>query len=177
MRAAKQTVYGWPPSMRLAEAFEEAERIWEPVYLSDGRPGRARPRSATSGPPCGRGADGRRQWTGAGLAGRAVATDLAAETDALVDDPASESALAELPADWELPTPAAGWTIRDQVTHLAYFDDAARLAAHRPGAVPRRGGADRRGGAGFVDQVAGAVPRHCPPADVLAWFDQAAGAS
>jgi uncharacterized protein (TIGR03084 family) len=29
---------------------------------------------------------------------------------------------------WELPTPADGWAIRDQVSHLAYFDDVAALA-------------------------------------------------
>jgi uncharacterized protein (TIGR03083 family) len=49
--------------------------------------------------------------------------DLVAETEVLtgmlapLDDPA-----------WERPTPAAGWAIRDQVSHLAYFDDAATLA-------------------------------------------------
>ncbi|HEX4218255.1 MAG TPA: TIGR03084 family metal-binding protein [Acidimicrobiales bacterium] len=33
---------------------------------------------------------------------------------------------------WNLPTPAAGWAIRDQVSHLAYFDDAAVMAAIEP---------------------------------------------
>ncbi|WP_433445412.1 TIGR03084 family metal-binding protein [Nonomuraea sp. CA-141351] len=31
--------------------------------------------------------------------------------------------------DWERPTPAEGWAIRDQVSHLAWFDGAAGLAA------------------------------------------------
>ena len=29
------------------------------------------------------------------------------------------------PAQWGLPTPAEGWAIRDQVSHLAFFDEAA----------------------------------------------------
>jgi uncharacterized protein (TIGR03084 family) len=33
---------------------------------------------------------------------------------------------------WGLPTPASGWAIQDQVSHLAFFDDAARLALTQP---------------------------------------------
>jgi uncharacterized protein (TIGR03084 family) len=36
--------------------------------------------------------------------------------------------------DWERPTPAAGWTVRDQISHLAYFDGAARLSMEDPDA-------------------------------------------
>jgi uncharacterized protein (TIGR03084 family) len=36
--------------------------------------------------------------------------------------------------DWDRPTPAAGWAIRDQISHLAFFDDAARLAMTEPAA-------------------------------------------
>jgi len=54
---------------------------------------------------------------------RALVADLAAEQDAL------DAVLRQLgPAHWELPTHAPGWAVRDQVTHLAFFDDAARLA-------------------------------------------------
>jgi uncharacterized protein (TIGR03084 family) len=38
------------------------------------------------------------------------------------------------PADWERPTPAAGWSVRDQLSHLAYFDGAARLSIAEPDA-------------------------------------------
>ena len=54
---------------------------------------------------------------------------------ALCDDLAAESAelrrvLAGLSEDeWRAPTPAAGWTIGDQVSHLAYFDDVALRSA------------------------------------------------
>ena len=52
-----------------------------------------------------------------------------ADLGPLLADLAAESAevtalLARLtPADWTRATPAAGWSITDQVTHLAYFDD------------------------------------------------------
>ena len=59
----------------------------------------------------------------------AIAADALAEHDALaailVDIP---------PEDWERPTPAAGWSIRDQLSHLAYFDGAARLSIAEPDA-------------------------------------------
>lgn len=33
---------------------------------------------------------------------------------------------------WDRATPAAGWAIRDQVSHLAFFDDAGRRAVEEP---------------------------------------------
>lgn len=33
---------------------------------------------------------------------------------------------------WDLSTPAAGWAVRDQLSHLAFFDDAATLAITEP---------------------------------------------
>lgn len=36
--------------------------------------------------------------------------------------------------EWDRPTPAAGWTIRDQLSHLAYFDGAARQSMVDPDA-------------------------------------------
>ncbi|KJF16319.1 hypothetical protein AXFE_28220 [Acidithrix ferrooxidans] len=33
---------------------------------------------------------------------------------------------------WNIQTPAEGWTIQDQVSHLAYFDNAATLALKEP---------------------------------------------
>lgn len=39
--------------------------------------------------------------------------------------------------EWDLPTPAEGWAVRDQISHLAFFDDAARLAMVEPDAFAR----------------------------------------
>ena len=36
--------------------------------------------------------------------------------------------------EWDAPTPAAGWSIRDQVSHLTYFDITGTLAATDPDA-------------------------------------------
>lgn len=56
-----------------------------------------------------------------------LADDLQAETDVL------DEMLASLhPESWDLPTPAEGWLVRDQVSHLAFFDDAATKAAADP---------------------------------------------
>ncbi len=55
--------------------------------------------------------------------------------DALAEHDDLRAILVDLPPDgWERPTPAAGWTIRDQLSHLAYFDGAARLSMVDPDA-------------------------------------------
>ncbi len=57
-----------------------------------------------------------------------VIADLAAEQAAL------DSVLARMPEiAWDIPTHAPGWLARDQVTHLAYFDEAATRAIVEPG--------------------------------------------
>ncbi len=57
----------------------------------------------------------------------AIAADLGAEQSAL------DAVVAPLAADeWELATPAPRWTIRDQIGHLAFFDQAAALAINDP---------------------------------------------
>ena len=56
----------------------------------------------------------------------------------LADDLAAESAVLRgllVPLDedgWRQPTPAAGWSVLDQVTHLAWFDEAALRSALQP---------------------------------------------
>ncbi len=40
--------------------------------------------------------------------------------------------LGDYAPEWDLPTPAEGWAVRDQISHLAYFDAAARQAVVEP---------------------------------------------
>ena len=55
--------------------------------------------------------------------------------DALAEHDDLRSILVGIPPDeWERPTPAAGWSVRDQISHLAYFDGAARLSMVDPDA-------------------------------------------
>src|SRR5437899_4044106 len=58
-----------------------------------------------------------------------IADDLQAETDEL------DKLLVGLSdADWDKPTPAEGWLIRDQVSHLAHFDAVTIQSATDPDA-------------------------------------------
>ncbi len=58
----------------------------------------------------------------------------------LCDDLAAEHASLDLllepldPAGWALPTTAPGWTVRDQIAHLYFGDNRARLTAADPAA-------------------------------------------
>jgi uncharacterized protein (TIGR03084 family) len=98
--------------------------------------------------------------------------------DALTSDLVAESGtlrevLARLAAaDWGLATPAAGWTITDQVTHLAYFDDVTRLSVTDPARFTAEAGQLTAGGDDYPDRVA-AQFRDTVPADALAWYDRA----
>ncbi|MQA13206.1 MAG: TIGR03084 family protein [Pseudonocardiaceae bacterium] len=72
-------------------------------------------------------------------------------------------------AAWERPTPAEGWRIRDQVSHLAYFDETAALSATDPDRF--RAGAEALAGRGdrFTDEIADEY-RALPPAQLREWF-------
>lgn len=62
---------------------------------------------------------------------------------ALCDDLAAEHAALDAivtgldEARWNLPTPAEGWSVRDQIGHLAYSDVAAYMAAAEPESFAR----------------------------------------
>ena len=98
-----------------------------------------------------------------------------ADLDALTADLVAETAwLDELlgglaPAQWQLPTPAPGWTIADQVSHLAYFDEATLLSIRDPDLFRRDAGALAGRGSDFPDQIA-AEYRHLAGAEMLRWF-------
>ena len=58
--------------------------------------------------------------------------------DGICDDLSAETAdllrilIPLSPAQWDSATPAAGWSIRDTISHLAYFDETGNLAATDP---------------------------------------------
>ncbi|HTQ90824.1 MAG TPA: TIGR03084 family metal-binding protein [Streptosporangiaceae bacterium] len=95
----------------------------------------------------------------------ALAADLAAESAA------TRALVAGLDeAGWHTPTPAAGWDIADQISHLAYFDEVTVRSALHPAefeaelaATPEDVGPDAIA-ARFRDRTG---------AQLLAWFDTA----
>jgi uncharacterized protein (TIGR03084 family) len=96
----------------------------------------------------------------------------------LVADLAAESAeltaiLVPLaPDDWELPTPAAGWAIRDQVSHLAFFDEAASLTATDPDRFRAEAVQLMDAGPEFTEEVTREY-RRLPAEELLAWLARA----
>lgn len=88
-----------------------------------------------------------------------VAADLADEQVAL------DGLVGGLAEDgWALPTPSAGWTVADQLGHLAYFDAAAATAITDPtGFVASLGALFRRGG----DLESITLHRHLGPDELL----------
>jgi uncharacterized protein (TIGR03084 family) len=101
----------------------------------------------------------------ADLAG--LLADLAAETGVL------DGLIAHLDAGrWAAPTPSPGWSIQDQVTHLAYFDETATRAATDPDGFRAEAAELMRRGDTFPDDIARRYAT-LPPADALAWFRRA----
>lgn len=97
----------------------------------------------------------------------------------IIDDLAAEQAelenmLATLDdGAWERPTHAPGWAVRDQVAHLAYFDEQAALAM--------RDAAAFRANAAALQDIPGDPPylargRAMKPASLLAWWREASRA-
>jgi uncharacterized protein (TIGR03084 family) len=98
----------------------------------------------------------------------ALVADLAAEQ-------ASFRAMLESlrPEDWERPTHAPGWAVRDQVAHIAHFDEAATLAMVDEAAFSA--GAGRAGSARGEDGQPGYITeaRLLAHAELFAWWERA----
>ncbi len=96
-----------------------------------------------------------------------LATDLRVETEQL------ETLLVGLDATgWATPTPAPGWSVHDQVTHLAYFDVATTTAL----LDPDRFVAERDVARADSDDLTGTIAaryRSLSPAETLPWFGEA----
>jgi uncharacterized protein (TIGR03084 family) len=94
----------------------------------------------------------------------------------LVDDLAAESAdLRRLVAGldeigWRTPTPAVGWTIGDQISHLAFFDDAAITSATDPDRFVAQLASEFTTGRLTTEAVAHRY-RDLTGAELLVWFD------
>jgi len=97
----------------------------------------------------------------------ALADDLGEETSVVDDLLLSLSA-----SEWELPTPAEGWSIRDQVSHLAFFDEMAVLAAVEPNRFRHEASQLVALGPEFPDRVAERY-RHMPVPELREWFRSA----
>jgi uncharacterized protein (TIGR03084 family) len=96
-----------------------------------------------------------------------VVADLRDESADLL---ASVAPLAD--ADWARATPAVGWSVQDQLNHLAWFDESAALAVTDP-AEFRAGAAGLTGD--FPDLLV-SRQRGMPPAATLSWFRTARAA-
>lgn len=94
-----------------------------------------------------------------------LAADLAAEQLAL------DAIVAPLEdKQWALPTPSPGWTVADQIAHLAYFDAAAALSIRDAEAfaatLPGIASAAAAGMEAFDDLTLGEL-RHLQPAELI----------
>lgn len=73
--------------------------------------------------------------------------------------------------DWQRDTPAAGWTIADQVSHLAHFDDVTVQSATNPQAFTEEKTRIEAAGGIDPDRIAESY-RHLSGPALLSWFDR-----
>ncbi len=98
-----------------------------------------------------------------------ICQDLAAEHEAL------DALIGDLrDKDWDRPTPADGWSIRDQISHLAYFDAAAHQAVVDPDGFREQArvmmAAVAEGKAAQAVEVSVEKGRAVNPQELLAWW-------
>jgi uncharacterized protein (TIGR03084 family) len=95
--------------------------------------------------------------------------------DAIVDDLAAEQAALDALVDgldeaaWDTPTPAEGWNVRDQIAHLAFFDEVAVASVAGDG-LARFGDMAARRGDPHLRSAPGSPGTGRTGADVLAWW-------
>jgi uncharacterized protein (TIGR03084 family) len=70
-------------------------------------------------------------------------------------------------AGWATPTPAAGWDVRDQISHLCFFDQAALVALTDPPAFARHAKTLAQGDEGQGPSPDVALGRSLPGVEVL----------
>lgn len=99
-----------------------------------------------------------------------IINDLAAEQAALAGVLDGLSA-----GDWDVPTHAPGWSVRDQVSHLAYFDEAAARAITDPEAFAAEVRETLQAGPDAEARYL-ARGRGMAPGGVLDWWRTASGA-
>ena len=89
-----------------------------------------------------------------------------ADMTALAADLAAESAVTRAlvagldEAGWHTPTPAAGWDIADQISHLAYFDEVTVRSAVDP--------AEFKADLAAAEATAASTPTRSPPGSATA---------
>ncbi|QNE19961.1 TIGR03084 family protein [Kribbella qitaiheensis] len=76
--------------------------------------------------------------------------------------------------DWATPTPAEGWTIAHQIAHLAWTDEASRLAATDPAEFEAESQKAMANPAGFVEDGATELAT-LPPGELLAYWRETRG--
>ncbi|HEY0473506.1 MAG TPA: TIGR03084 family metal-binding protein [Kribbella sp.] len=76
--------------------------------------------------------------------------------------------------DWATPTPAEGWTIAHQIAHLAWTDEAARLAAAEPEEFKTALQAAVANPNGYVDEGAQETAA-LPPAELMTYWRETRG--
>jgi len=106
----------------------------------------------------------------------AVPVDIGALADDLARESAKVVAVLDAlgPDDWARPSPAPGWSVADQVVHLAYFDDMSVLAAVDRAEFERRRDAGPPNADRITERVAKEF-RGTPPTELHAWFVRARG--
>lgn len=97
---------------------------------------------------------------------RGLLDDLRAEGEEL-----TSTLFAMTDLQWSSDTPAAGWTIHDQLEHLAFFDDMALMAQTSPPDFIERAEVVMAVGPTWIDQIS-FDRRGSSPAELLLRFDR-----